>query len=69
MCTWCRQATAVLAAGLPAGCASAISPAAAPAVRTTTPKPVPYDLSTHCGIDYARVGNRCYEATPRISDG
>ena len=33
------------------------------------PKPVPYDLYTHCGIDYARVGNRYYEATPPLSDG
>jgi len=40
---WYRQATAALAAGLLAGCAS--------------------------GIDYARVGNRYYEATPPLSDG
>ena len=66
---WCRQATAALAAGLLAGCASAASPAAAPAARTTTPKPVPYNLYTHCGIDYAQVGNRYYEATPPLSDG
>ena len=68
---WCRQATAALAAGLLAGCASAAGPAAAPAARTTTttPKPVPYNLYTHCGIDYAQVGNRYYEATPPLSDG
>ena len=33
------------------------------------PKQLPYDLYTHCGIDYARVGNRYYEATPPLSDG
>jgi hypothetical protein len=66
---WCRQATAALAAGLLAGRASAASPAAAPAARTTMPKPVPYNLHTHCGIDYAQVGNRYYEATPPLSDG
>jgi hypothetical protein len=33
------------------------------------PKPVPYNLYTHCGIDYAQVGNRYYEATPPLSDG
>ena len=72
---WCPQATAALAAGLLAGCASAASPAAAPAARTTAaarttpPKPIPYNLYTHCGIDYAQVGNRYYEATPPLSDG
>jgi hypothetical protein len=66
---WCRQATAALAAGLLAGRASAASPAAAPAARTTMPKPVPCNLYTHCGIDYAQVGNRYYEATPPLSDG
>jgi hypothetical protein len=67
---WYRQATAALAAGLLAGCASAASPAAAPAARTTPPPQlVPYNLYTHCGIDYAQVGNRYYEATPPLSDG
>jgi hypothetical protein len=67
---WYRHATAALAAGLLAGCASAASPAAAPTARTTTPpKPIPYNLYTHCGIDYARVGNSYYEATPPLSDG
>ena len=28
-----------------------------------------YDLHTHCGIDYAQVGNRYYEVTPPLSDG
>jgi len=46
---WCRQATA--------------SPAAAPAARATTPpKPIPYNLYTHCGIGY-------YETTPPLNDG
>jgi hypothetical protein len=72
---WCLLATAALAAGLLAGCTSAASPAAAPAARTTAaarttpPKAVPYNLYTHCGIDYAQVGNRYYEATPPLSDG
>jgi hypothetical protein len=59
-------------------CGSASGPAAAPAASSAGPKPaassagpkpVPYNLYTHCGIDYARVGNRYYEATPPLSDG
>jgi hypothetical protein len=64
---WRRPA--VVAAGPLAAvlvaCGSASSPAAAPAA----PKAVPYNLYTHCGIDYAQVGNRYYEATPPLSDG
>ena len=63
-----RRSAAVAAGPLAAvlvACGSAASPAAAPAA----PKPVPYNLYTHCGIDYARVGNRYYEATPPLSDG
>jgi len=74
---WLRAAAiaAVPLAAVLAGCESTPSPAAASpspttaAARTTAPKPVPYDLYTHCGIDYARVGNRYYEATPPLSDG
>ena len=73
---WLRAAViaAVPLAAVLAGCESTPSPAAPPspttaAARTTAPKPVPYDLYTHCGIDYARVGNRYYEATPPLSDG
>jgi hypothetical protein len=74
---WWRRPAAVLAAagaaGMLAACASAssLAPAQAPATaaRTTGPKPVPYNLYTHCGIDYAQVGNRYYEATPPLSDG
>lgn len=63
-----------LTALITAGCASAggstpqitAPPAAA---KTTAPKAVPYDLYTHCGIEYARVGNRYYETTPPLSDG
>ena len=64
---WGRSA-AVAAGPLAAvlvACGSASSPAAAP----VAPKAVPYNLYTHCGIDYARVGNRYYEATPPLSDG
>ncbi len=64
---WRRPA--VVAAGPLAAvlvaCGSASSPASAPTAR----KPVPYSLYTHCGIDYAQVGNRSYEATPPLSDG
>jgi hypothetical protein len=63
-----RRSAAVAAGPLAAvlvACGSAASPAAAPAA----PKPVPYNLYTHCGIDYAQVGNRYYEATPPLSDG
>ena len=57
-------AAGVLAAVLVA-CGSVSGPVAAPAA----PKPVPYNLYTHCGIDYAQVGNRYYEVTPPLSDG
>jgi hypothetical protein len=73
---WLRAAAiaAVPLAAVLAGCGAASSPAAPPslttaAATTTAPKPAPYDLYTHCGIDYARVGNRYYEATPPLSDG
>ena len=53
------------ASGIPAGPASA-----KPAVtRAATPKRVPYDLYTHCGIYYARIGNRYYAAARPLSDG
>lgn len=70
-----------LAAGLLAACGSVSGPAAAPttapartaasqtAAAGTAPKPVPYDLYTHCGISYVKVGNRYYVATPPLSDG
>jgi hypothetical protein len=64
---------AVPLAAVLAGCGSTSSPAAPPSPTTAAaamaPKPVPYNLYTHCGIDYARVGNRYYEATPPLSDG
>jgi hypothetical protein len=73
---WLRAAAiaAVPLAAVLTGCESTPSPAAPPspttaAARTTAPKPVPYDLYTHCGIDYAQVGNRYYVATPPLSDG
>jgi hypothetical protein len=73
---WLRAVAiaAVPLAAVLAGCESTPSPAAPPspttaAGRTTSPKPVPYNLYTHCGIDYAQVGNRYYEATPPLSDG
>jgi hypothetical protein len=36
---------------------------------TPAPKPVPYELYTRCGIDYAQVGNRYYEAAQPLSNG
>jgi hypothetical protein len=72
-----RRPAAVLAAAAAVGplaavlvaCGSASGPAAAPAASSAGPKPVPYNLYTHCGIDYVQVGNRYYEATPPLSDG
>jgi hypothetical protein len=72
---WWRAAAVAavpLAAGMLAACGTTPSPVAAPtpqAARTTAPRPVPYNLYTHCGIDYVQVGNRYYEATPPLSDG
>jgi hypothetical protein len=71
---WAAAIAAVPLAAVLAGCGAASSPAPPPslttaAATTTAPKPAPYDLYTHCGIDYARVGNRYYEATPPLSDG
>jgi hypothetical protein len=67
-----RRPAAVAAGSLAAvlvACGSASGPAAAPAASSAAPKPVPYNLYTHCGIDYAQVGNRYYVATPPLSDG
>jgi hypothetical protein len=73
---WLRAAAiaAVPLAAVLAGCQTTPSTAVPPspttaAATTTAPKPIPYNLYTHCGIDYARVGNRYYEATPPLSDG
>ena len=65
---------AAAVAGVIAGCASASSPRSVPPVSARpsaaeTPKSVSYDLFTHCGIQYARVGNRYYQAIPPLSDG
>jgi len=62
------------AVGVIAGCASASSPPSVPpaSVRPSaaaTPRSVPYNLYTHCGIAYAKVGNRYYQATVPLSDG
>lgn len=61
-------------AGVIAGCASASSPRSVPPASArpsaaATPRSVHYDLYTHCGIVYARVGNRWYETTQPLSDG
>ena len=70
---WWRRTAVVavvpVAAALLAACGSAASPVAAPVATTTGPKPVPYNLYTHCGIDYVQVGNRYYEVNPPLSDG
>ena len=65
------------AAGLIVACGSAPGGRVVPGAMarlarpsaTATPRTVPYDLYTHCGIDYARVANRYYAATPPLSDG
>ena len=79
---WAPAVTAVaLAALVTAACGSGASsgmigysaPHSATATSTaplkTAPKTVPYDLYTHCGIEYARVGNHYYKATTPLSDG
>ena len=70
---WWRHVGAVgvcAAAAVLAGCGSASGPATPPtAPAAAPPKPLPYDLSTHCGIDYAQVGNRYYEAAAPLSGG
>ena len=58
-----------VAATLLMACGTAVSPVAATVATTTAPKPIPYNLYTHCGIDYVQVGNRYYEVTPPLSDG
>ncbi|HEY7261302.1 MAG TPA: hypothetical protein VH589_07440 [Trebonia sp.] len=63
--------TALITAGCASGSGSGISGVTAPhaSARTTAPKSVPYNLYTHCGIAYARVGNRYYQANVPLSDG
>jgi|SRR5215469_8193530 len=68
------MAAVSLAALITAGCASGSGSTpgvTAPhaSARTTAPKSVPYNLYTHCGIAYAKVGNRYYQATVPLSDG
>ena len=70
---WLRRAAIAavpLAAAVLTGCESTPSPVAPPspttaAARTSAAKPIPYNLYTHCGIDYAQVGNRYYEIMKR----
>jgi len=55
-----------------AACGTATPPHAVPkaaTAATATPRSLPYDLYTHCGIDEARIGNRYFEATPPLRDG
>jgi hypothetical protein len=67
------MAAVSLTALITAGCASASTPRVSVPppipVRTTAPKSVPYNLYTHCGIAYAKVGNRYYQASVPLSDG
>src|ERR1039457_770589 len=73
-----RQWSGLLMAGgvavVLAGCGSGPAPLAGGASRPATTAvaagaPRPYQLSTHCGIDEARIGNRYYEAVHPLSDG
>jgi hypothetical protein len=57
----CGSSASVLPAG-PASAKPAVS-------RAAVPKHVPYNLYTHCGIYYARIGDRYYVATRPLSDG
>jgi hypothetical protein len=68
---------AVLASGL-AGCGSASrSPASGPSIPVPPGavtgvafgSPQPYTLYTHCGIDWALIHGRWYEAVHPLSDG
>ncbi|MCX4825549.1 hypothetical protein OG883_38010 [Streptomyces sp. NBC_01142] len=60
--------TLVLAAGVLTGCAK--DDEGAEAVRATpSGRTMPFDLSTHCGIDEARVGSTYFEAETPLSDG
>ncbi|MEV6106534.1 hypothetical protein AB0M28_17705 [Streptomyces sp. NPDC051940] len=59
-----------MSAGLLAGCAQAGAETAAPPAHTSPPpQTIPYDLSTHCGIEEARIGTTYYEAVPPLTDG
>jgi hypothetical protein len=55
-----------------AGCGSA-HPAAGNAATgspsASTSPAAPYSLYTHCGIDWARIDGRWYQASPPLSDG
>src|SRR5947209_1545431 len=66
------MAAVSLTALVTAACASGSTPGVTTphtAARTTAPKSVPYNLYTHCGIAYAKVGNRYYQASVPLSDG
>ena len=56
---WRRQMAAI--AALPLATALLAARASTP-TRAAAPRPVPSRLSSTCGIDYAQVGNRYYEA-------
>ena len=59
-----------LATALLAACGSASSSgsiAGSGSSPAAAPKPVPYRVYAQCGIDYAQVGNRYYEATRPLS--
>jgi hypothetical protein len=61
---------AVAGCGSPAG--SSGTPARSPDATTTaarTANAVPFDLSTHCGVDEAKFEGRYYEAVQPIPDG
>ncbi|WP_282694805.1 hypothetical protein [Streptomyces sp. CC208A] len=57
-----------LAAGVLTGCAQADG---GPDIVRATPsgRTIPFELSTHCGIDEARIGSTYFEAETPLSDG
>jgi hypothetical protein len=55
-----------------AGCGSAhqaAGSASAGGPPASTSPAVPYSLYTHCGIGWARIDGRWYQASPPLSDG
>jgi hypothetical protein len=53
------------------GPAAQVTPSARPSATAAAGvgAPQPYQLLTHCGIDWARIGNRDFEAVHPLSDG
>ncbi|MEU8666271.1 hypothetical protein [Streptomyces anulatus] len=57
-----------LVTGVLTGCTEADESAGA-GRATPSGRTIPFDLSTHCGIDEARIGSTYFEAETPLSDG